>query len=434
MAQIGLLLAITPLQAYAASSNLSSTERNRLDGFETVLYGSPRKNQSEETRLSALEKSVFGSTRSGSTESRLSQIHTAMGSAKTDELLPPLAPQLDLGQGRTPEVPPEVVDNSTAADSPTASLLQEAMNQYSNGDTARAESSFRRVLSMDPNNADAHFNLGVIEEGKGNSKSALDHYEKAYKLNPDDQELKNTVASLRNKTNGQAQARAESENRARQQAAQAQQFKNQDRLRDMVADASSDYKAGRYSQAVDKLERVSSEAPSDADVQYALGQAQKAQGNTEQAKTAFSRATSMDPSNSLYKDALANLNSLPPVASGSDSYASSYRPPVDNSPAGQITPFSNSGYNARALEASADYNGGRGGMRFGIPLMGGIGGLGMAGGMGMMSGRRIKRTVAGGAIGAAAGAMFGATSRGSVKSGAVKGAILGGILGFMSAP
>lgn len=450
MTQIGLLLAITPLQAYAATVSLSGADRSKLEGFESVLYGAPRKNLSEETRLSNLEKSVFGAVHSGSTESRIQQLQGAMGTAKGDLLMPPMAPTLDLGNGgNAPEVPPLVVDDSASAtaDSPTASLLQEAMTQYSNGDTARAESSFKRVLSMDPNNGDAHFNLGVIEESRGNSKAALDHYEKAYKANPDDQEIKSAVMSLRNKTNSVAQAKAENEARAREAAAQAQEQKNQDHLRDMVADASADYKAGKYSQAVGKLEKVAQDAPSDPDVQYALGQAQKAQGNTEAARAAFNRASSMDPSNSLYRDALANLNKMPPVASGSnygssspygssygsgsgsDSYASSTA--YDPNPAGQITPFNSQGFNSKALNGSADYRGGGPSMKFGIPLIGGLGVAGM--GMGM-SGRRMKRTVAGGAIGAAAGAMWGATSRGSVKSGAVKGAILGGILGFLSAP
>lgn len=446
MTQIGLLLAVTPLQAYAATVSLSGSERSKLEGFESVLYGAPRKNLSEDARLSNLEKSVFGAVHTGSAESRLEQLQGAMGTAKGDLLMPPLAPTLDLGNGgNAPEVPPLVVDDSNAsADSPTASLLQEAMTQYSNGDTARAESSFKRVLSIDPNNGDAHFNLGVIEESRGNNRAALDHYEKAYKASPDDQEIRSAVMSLRNKTNGVAQAKAENEARAREAATQAQEQKNQDRLRSMVADASTDYKAGNYSQAVGKLKKVAREAPTDPDVQYALGQAQKAQGNTEAARAAFNRANSMDPSNSLYRDALTNLNNMPPVASGNnpyygpgvgsgfsgtDSYASSSA--YDPTPAGQITPFNSSGFNSRALAGSADYSGRGGSMRFGIPLIGGLGVAGM--GMGM-SGRRMKRTVAGGAIGAAAGAMLGATTRGSVKSGAVKGAILGGILGFLSAP
>lgn len=448
MAQIGLLLAVAPLQAYAATVSLSSSERSKLEGFESVLYGAPRKNLSEDARIANLEKSVFGAVRSGSSETRLQQLQSAMGTAKGDLLMPPLAPTLDLGTGgNTPEIPPLVVDDSNAtAGSPTASLLQEAMNQYSNGDTAQAESSFKRVLSMDPGNGDAHFNLGVIEESRGNSAAALEHYEKALKANPDDQEIKSAVTSLRSKTNNVAQAKADNEARARETANQVQEQKNQERLRSMVADASADYKAGKYSQAAGKLERVAQEAPSDPDVQYALGQAQKAQGNTEAARAAFNRATSMDPSNSLYRDALTNLNNAPPIASsnspyygpgaasgsssGGDSYGSSSA--YDPTPAGQITPFNSSGFNSKALNGSADYRGrGGNGMRFGIPLVGGLGVAGM--GMGM-SGRRIKRTVAGGAIGAAAGAMWGATSRGSVKSGAVKGAILGGILGFLSSP
>ena len=48
----------------------------------------------------------------------------------------------------------------------------------SNGDKAGAEASYRRALEIDPNYADAHYNLGILLEEKGDVKGAIASTEK----------------------------------------------------------------------------------------------------------------------------------------------------------------------------------------------------------------------------------------------------------------
>jgi Flp pilus assembly protein TadD len=288
--------------------------------------------------------------------------------------------------------------------SPAADLLQEAMEKYSAGDTVAAERIFKRVLLVDKNNADAYFNLGVLYEGKGDMQLALDNYTRAQALNPSDSELRDTVQSLRNKI---AQERSTKIAESQKINQEKQTSQRRDSLRQIVSSASSDYKSGNFSEAVRKLEKVSSDAPNDPDVQYALGQAYKAKGETERARTAFNRALSIDPSSQLYRNAVSDLNNTVAQADRDTQ--------IDSAPAGQITPFSGSG-----SESFGSNGGGRGFFDGGITAYRGGGGS------------RLKRAVAGGAVGAAAGALFAASTRSGLKGGALKGAILGGMLGYFS--
>lgn len=327
-------------------------------------------------------------------------------------------PQLD--EVPVPQAPVAVSKNyGEEPKSPAAGLLQTAMEKYSSGDVAGAEKLFKRVLLVDKNNADAYFNLGVLYEGKGDLQAALDNYTRAQSLNPSDPELRDTVASLRNKVAQDRTAKIAEAKKA-EQANQAAQHR--DDLRQMVSSASADYKSGNFSEAVRKLEKVAADAPSDPDVQYALGQAYKAKGDTNKARTAFGRAMSIDPSSQLYRNALGDLNS---IASAPQSPVTPMTPssPMDSqsddSPAGQITPFSGSG-------ESFGSNGG-GGRGIGRFFDGGV-----TASYGSGSGSRLKRAVAGGAMGAAAGALFAASTRGGMKRGAIQGAILGGMLGYFS--
>ncbi len=431
VAQVSLLLAGAPLPSSAlasANDGFSSHELTKVDDYEKTLFGKVRGNLSPESRLRAIETNLFGGQKTGSTQQRLDAVQRVIGKSKSDFLMPPMAPTLDTGSGEIAEAPPVASrDNSSSYDSDSASdsgsnstqdedLIREAMEQYSNGQTDKAERSFKSILAQNPSNADAHFNLGVIAEGKGDLNGALKSYSEASKLNPSDRELQKTVQSLRTKV-GQSEAAKRTEIAERQ----AQESKHQDAakkkyLRDIVADASNDYKAGRYTEAVNKLEKVSREAPSDPDVHYALGQAYKAKGDLHQARGSFDRAIAIDPSNNLYKGAVTELNGM--VAQKAKA--------ADPAPAGEITPFSDTiaSDNGRSGSGSA-------GQGYDAAYGSGVG-YDYRASAKRFSSSRLTRTIAGSALGAAAGVAWGASTRGSLKSNALKGALLGGIFGYMT--
>jgi len=389
-----------------AAANFTSAEMTRIEGYERSLFGSPHSNLSTESRLRALETNLFGDVKKGSTDSRLDAVEKALKIDKSQFLSAPQVGQLDQAPVATaPHVVQQNYDDEPK--SPAGDLIQEAMQQYSSGDLVAAEKTFKRALVVDKNNADAYFNLGVLYEGKNDMQRALENYTKAQALNPSDTELRETVQSLRSKIAQEQSAKIAEQRRVEQDRQSAQR---KDNLRQVVGDASADYKNGNFSEAARKLERVSSEAPNDPDVQYALGQAYKAKGDNEKARTAFNRAMNIDPKSALYRNALNDLSNT--VASAPAE--------VDNTPAGQITPFSGS--------ANESFSSSRSGRFFD----GGVSAY--RGGTGLVSGTRLKRAIAGGAVGAAAGALYAAGTRGGLKSGAMRGALLGGMMGLLMGP
>ncbi|MDZ4836878.1 MAG: tetratricopeptide repeat protein [Candidatus Melainabacteria bacterium] len=405
-----------------AAANFSSAEMTRIQNSERSIFGKTKDNLSSESRLRALETNLFGDVKKGSVDSRLDKVEETLKIDRSALLQAPAAAQLD--QAPVQQAPAAVAaDYDAEPKSPAGDLVQRAMEQYSAGDTTTAEKTFKRALSVDKNNADAHFNLGVLYEGKGDLNGALASYTKAQALNPSDNELRDTVQSLRTKI---AQEQNTKLAEARQAQEQEQGAKLRDGLRQQVADASAAYKSGNFTDAAKKLERVASQAPNDPDVQYALGQAYRASNDDAKAKLAFSRAASIDPKSDLYKKALQEVgqsavanrppSALPqsiPSTAPAPSYDSSAN---DSTPAGQLTPFAQSakGYGSESF-------GSQGGGSF---LNGGASTA--------FRSTRMKRAIAGGAVGAAAGALFGMNSRGGMKSSAMKGALLGGMLGYMT--
>lgn len=379
-----------------AATPLSASQTGQLASAEKMLFGSTRSGTTE-SRLEAVEINLFGRKSAGESAARLARIEQVVGGARSSYLMPPLAGSFDSGM--------EVREAPDAYSSGSSDTLEQAMLAYTSGRIDEAERGFKDVLREDPNSADANFNLGVIAESKGNKTEALRYYERASSLNPGDGELKATVSSLRSDLAGAERERiAERQQAERDRAEQART----DRLKQAVADASSLYKKGDYRGAAARLEGVAAQAPGDPDVQYALGQAYRGSGDLDRARDAFSRARAIDPSSSIYRNALAELNSSSSPASSPSvgpvsAPAVAYEPAPVSQPVGEITPFS----------SSAEKSGG---------LKLGPSGLGS----------RLKRAVAGGAVGAAAGALMSAQTSRSIKSGALQGAIMGGLLGYLS--
>ena len=415
MMQVGVLVVSLSLPVSAAAS-FTASEMTRIASAENILFGETREHLSEESRLRAIETNLFGDfKKSKNRESRFNAIDKMIGNAKQSYLLPPIAPQLDTGSSYKQETAPNSLGYaeepaSSSLKTPEEKLLKEAMDKYSSGDTVAAKRLFIQVTSMNPRSEDAFFNLGVISESEGNHKEALRYYKRAYELNPHDSELRNTVATLSSKVNQDRQAEA----REQAQALQAKQEKaDLENMQKSVADASNDYKAGRYNDAARKLESVIAKKPNDPALHYALGQAHRANGNLQKAKYSFDRAVGLGGNSSdsqIYlkasRDVSAEMNKADAARA-----QEARRVAERATPAGQITPFE---------PTAANPNLGRNA----------IGNSGIAR---VFRGSKVKRALAGSAVGAATGALWSATTkRSSIKSGAIQGALMGGLLGFVS--
>lgn len=464
---LSLFLFVAPVSpALAAASPIGNEAR--LEQIENSLLQRTQKGLSESERLSALETRVFGSAKAGSVSERLASLDTAVSAARQSSslLAPPMAPRLDNSQwSKAEEAKPQALSNYDDPDSATSSdaataMLKRATDLYSAGNAAEAERMFKKVLSLDSRNADAHYNLGAIAESRGDNAQALNEYRIASQLNPHDPELKDALAQIERKQSSERLAQAELQ---RQKEEQNREAARRDNLKSMIAQASTAYKNGQYDSAIRQLETVVKQAPNDSDVRFALAQAYKAKGDLSKARINLNQALASQPNNKLYRDALSDLEQR--LASGnshdsrgqsgqydsaqadggpayapsprkkpvgdvystagnsnygnsygsSASGASGYGDVADSS--GDIQPFTPSPSYSSSASASRKYD--RGGMR---GLLGGGGGASSL----------IKRAALGSVTGAAMGAMWGRNSGSGMKSNMLKGALMGGMMGILT--
>jgi tetratricopeptide (TPR) repeat protein len=64
------------------------------------------------------------------------------------------------------------------------------------GDEAGAEEAYRAVLALDPENPDAHLELGILHEGRGEAARAEEHFVESLKINPANPRALYSYASL----------------------------------------------------------------------------------------------------------------------------------------------------------------------------------------------------------------------------------------------
>ncbi|CAN5128421.1 hypothetical protein BH10CYA1_BH10CYA1_63850 [soil metagenome] len=448
LAQTVLLLAGNVSVVFAATGSSNSS----LDIFEKSIFGETHTKLSETSRLKDLEMNLFGRVHTGSTAARTAEISKALGGAKNDNLLlPALAPQLDTSTGNDIHSAPSAANDSYSSDSPiTASgdvekeTLRNAMRLYSQGRTDEAERQFRKALSINKNSSDAYYNLGVIAEGKGDLQGALNSYRSAARINPSDTDLAGAISSLETKLQDKTNAEQRQRQVQQQAALDQQEQRKTDSLKQMINSAASAYKNRDYDKAISNLQYVSQQAPNDGDVAYALGQAYKGKGDYLKARAAYNNAIASDPSNSLYKDALSNLNQVAnnrtnTSGSAGDGFPSA-APDRNRSRPGQLTGFSGGG-NTGYSSASSDAGSGGGGSSAGqlTPFAGVANGNSMgddeysnntAGGIGpqqgYLSSASSGRSFMGGGLGGGLGSLgsltglLGAGGMGSMLGGGVR--------------
>lgn len=309
----------------------------------------------------------------------------------------PMAPQLDYLE---PVKAPDTADNNYGSDEesvneapdPNKSILVKAVEKYSAGNIAEAAVLFQRVLATDPNNGDAHYNLGAIAEQQGNLPEALNHYQLASKSNPSDKDYRDACLSVSEKLQV---AKAESvREQARLQAAHHQQ--NQ-QLKQEAIEAKTAFQSGNYDQAIQKLSSLSKSDVKDPDVEFGLSQAYKAKSDLGKARYHLTNAMALDPGNATYKQAYASLN---------EEFQRTQGEVADSSvPAGDIVPMNGNGMGGD--EAMGRYKT-------------------------QDKKRRLVKAVGASAAGAAIGAIMGGfTNKYDRRGGALRGAVYGGALGLM---
>jgi Tfp pilus assembly protein PilF len=363
-AQVLLLLIVylPVLPALAASSgDLSFADLTKLSSLETVIYGTSYKNLPSDKRIGSLERVVFGKVHKGTLPDRLKAVVSAVNGEHSSLLAPPMAPELDHSdpatKSATPNIAPQAaVQSSNFADDmpPTAegdrvkTMLVQATRLYSQGQTDQSETMFKNVLALDSHNSDANFNLGAIAENRSDWQNALNYYQAALSTRPEDKDIQQAVQSMQAKVkSGQMSATPPANQYQQPQAAKLSE-PQMEALRQKVNQAASYYQNGNYDAAVSILREVANQAPNQADVQYALGQAYRAQGQNAYARSALAQAVNLAPNNQDYRNALNELDQQ--MAAGANNrstdsfgnnnnYGNNALANQNNAPEGQLTPF-----------------------------------------------------------------------------------------------
>ncbi|HEY9760444.1 MAG TPA: tetratricopeptide repeat protein [Oculatellaceae cyanobacterium] len=75
-------------------------------------------------------------------------------------------------------------------------LFKQGMDAFRAHRSKEAQAAFKQILTLDPRNVDAYFNLGSLAEGDKEYLDALTYYKAALSSNPNDKDLKKAVASM----------------------------------------------------------------------------------------------------------------------------------------------------------------------------------------------------------------------------------------------
>lgn len=86
-----------------------------------------------------------------------------------------LASGCSSAEKREVEAPAEVAESVTAS----SALVEKGLAELDAGNTAAAKVTFENVIAIDPANAYAHYNLGVIAQEQGRDQAALESYDEA---------------------------------------------------------------------------------------------------------------------------------------------------------------------------------------------------------------------------------------------------------------
>jgi tetratricopeptide (TPR) repeat protein len=157
-----------------------------------------------------------------------------------------------------------------------------------------AEAELRRALAADPINVEAHHNLGVLAERRGDREAAVAHYREALRYRPDYAPSRQALMLL----TGSAETRPTST------AAEARAAELADR-------ASLAARKGDYPAALELLDRAERQAPDFVLVYQYRANVAYLMGDREAAAAALEKALALEPDNALFRENLRRLRQPP---------------------------------------------------------------------------------------------------------------------------
>lgn len=237
-----------------------------LETLETEVFGQKNTTANYEKRLRSLERSLGISSERISYPERIRKIQNALGPGNVIE---------------KPEASDEKMEDCSAS-------LKKAVEEYEAHKLSQARKSFQKILEIDPDNADANFNLGCISEDEDKTEEALQYYKRAIKTRPNDKAVRQAIAELESEISSRNEGNAS------------------DSETDLKTSAKRAFKEGNYGKAEQILKDLLAKEPFDAGVHFALAQTLLRRGDRKTAVSELEKACQLSPFNSLFREQLAS--------------------------------------------------------------------------------------------------------------------------------
>jgi len=280
--------------------------KQQLSAIEQRLFFKTYEDADDGSRIQRIEKQVFGQPMEGAIQERLSKIGAALPPLREPERTAPGASQ----QSAAP--PPATAGQNShqneyeaedaierarlqvqaAKEAELQRLLGEGVNLWRSRRAHEATEKFEQVIRLDPNNAEAHFSMGIIYEASGNFAEALSSYQKASASRPDNKDYKSAIIDVEKK------ARVKEKNDGLS-----------GELKMMAEDAAAAFKRGEYMSALDLYKQFESRTPPQANIKYNIGTIYLMMKNYQMALEYYKQAKKLKPSEPKYVQAFQQLES-----------------------------------------------------------------------------------------------------------------------------
>lgn len=290
----GLIIAVGFCQLTA----LALDSQAELTNLENRLFHHDFNGQDIKSRVARLEKNVFGDELEGTMDERINRLVDSAKLTTTSQDAPTQVSEAT--EPKEPAVNDEdcaiqraQIAVKAAGEEETGKLLAEAVKQFRDGKLLASRELFEQVIHVDPNNCDANFSLGIIDEGSGNLAEALSSYKKALAARPDKVEYRDAVAALQEKM---------------------KQYGGLDsrrvQIRSLSSAAMRAYMKGEYQTALNLYLALDQKSPNQAIVKSNLATVYIALKEPQKAVEYYKQAVQLNPYDDRFKQGLSHAEDL----------------------------------------------------------------------------------------------------------------------------
>lgn len=290
-----------------AKATAETGDKATLGAMEEKLFFKTYAEDDQEARLARIEKRIFGDAVPGDFNERLQRAKAAVapqlnpdgtmtgGGEQTASAAPPAQHSKKQQQQAAPDPQAEMerakVAVMAAKEEEEAKLLSDGVELWRHKQGPQAIEKFEQVLRLDPHNAEAHFNLGVVYESANNLVEASASYHRAAEENPNNKDYNDAIAAVDKKL----AARKKTDDKAGE-------------IRVLAEDAAAAFKRQEYFSALDLYKQLDAKAPNKALVKYNIGTLYFVTKNYTDALVYYKAALKLEPKEQRYQTAVQQLS------------------------------------------------------------------------------------------------------------------------------